>query len=72
MRLPEESSGITGILYQHKDSTDTKLLGGLAIGVKLFDSETPVSLTAKRTQQRTSSSADRGLRGSCTDTRPDR
>ena len=37
MRLPEESSVITGILYQHKDSTDTQLLGGLAIGVKLFD-----------------------------------
>ena len=37
MRLPEDSSVITGILYQHKDSTDTQLLGGLAIGVKLFD-----------------------------------
>jgi len=28
---------ITGVLYQHKGSTDTQLLGGLAIGVKLFD-----------------------------------
>lgn len=37
MRLPEDSSVITGILYQHKGSTDTQLLGGLAIGVKLFD-----------------------------------
>ena len=37
MKLPENSSVITGVLYQHKGSTDTQLLGGLAIGVKLFD-----------------------------------
>ena len=37
MKLPEDSSVITGVLYQHKGSTDTQLLGGLAIGVKLFD-----------------------------------
>jgi hypothetical protein len=36
MKLPEDSSVITGVLYQHKGSTDTQLLGGLAIGVKLF------------------------------------
>jgi hypothetical protein len=37
MKLPQDSSVITGVLYQHRDSTDTQLLGGLAIGVKLFD-----------------------------------
>ena len=37
MKLPKDSSVITGVLYQHRDSTDTQLLGGLAIGVKLFD-----------------------------------
>jgi len=37
MKLPEDSSVITGVLYQHKGSTDTQLVGGLAIGVKLFD-----------------------------------
>jgi len=37
MKLPEDSSVITGVLYQHKGSTDTQLLGGLAIGVQLFD-----------------------------------
>jgi hypothetical protein len=37
MKLPKDSSVITGVLYQHKGSTDTQLLGGLAIGVKLFD-----------------------------------
>ena len=37
MKLPQDSSVITGVLYQHGDSTDTQLLGGLAIGVKLFD-----------------------------------
>jgi len=37
MKLPKDSSVITGVLYQHRDSMDTQLLGGLAIGVKLFD-----------------------------------
>jgi hypothetical protein len=37
MKLSEDSSVITGVLYQHQGSTDTQLLGGLAIGVKLFD-----------------------------------
>ena len=37
MKLPQDSSVITGVLYQHRDSTDTQLLGGLAIGVKLFE-----------------------------------
>jgi hypothetical protein len=37
MKLPQDSSVITGVLCQHRDSTDTQLLGGLAIGVKLFD-----------------------------------
>jgi hypothetical protein len=37
MKLSEDSSVITGILYQRQGSTDTQLLGGLAIGVKLFD-----------------------------------
>jgi hypothetical protein len=37
MTLPEETSVITGVLYQHKGSTDTQLVGGLEIGVKLFD-----------------------------------
>jgi uncharacterized protein YjbI with pentapeptide repeats len=37
MKLSEDSSVITGVLYQNHGSTDTQLLGGLAIGVKLFD-----------------------------------
>ena len=37
MKRSEDSSVITGILYQHQGSMDTQLLGGLAIGVKLFD-----------------------------------
>jgi hypothetical protein len=37
MKLSEDSSVITGVLYQPQGSTDTQLLGGLAIGVKLFD-----------------------------------
>jgi hypothetical protein len=37
MKLLDDSTIVTGVLYQHKDSTDTQLLGGLAIGVKLFD-----------------------------------
>jgi hypothetical protein len=36
MKVPEDSSIVTGILYQHKGSTDTQLLGGLAISVKLL------------------------------------
>ena len=36
MKVQEDSSIVTGILYQHKGSTDTQLLGGLAISVKLF------------------------------------
>jgi fumarate reductase subunit D len=37
MTLLDDSTVVTGILYQHKDSTDTQLLSGLEIGVKLFD-----------------------------------
>ena len=37
MKVPEDTSIVTGILYQHKGSTDTQLLGGLAISVKLFN-----------------------------------
>jgi hypothetical protein len=37
MKLLDNSTIVTGVLYQHRDSTDTQLLGGLAIGVKLFD-----------------------------------
>ena len=37
MKLSEDSSVVTGVLYQHKGSTDAQLLGGLAIDVKLFD-----------------------------------
>jgi len=33
----DNSTIVTGVLYQQKDSTDTQLLGGLAISVKLFD-----------------------------------
>jgi hypothetical protein len=32
----DNSTIVTGVLYQHKDSTDIQLLGGLTIGVKLF------------------------------------
>jgi len=37
MKLLDNSTIVTGVLYQQKDSTDTQLLGGLAISVKLFD-----------------------------------
>jgi hypothetical protein len=33
----EKSPLVTGILYQHKGSTDTQLVGGLANSIKLFD-----------------------------------
>jgi hypothetical protein len=42
MKLLGNSMIVTGVLYQHRDSTDTQLLGGLAIGVKLFDN-VPIS-----------------------------
>lgn len=37
MKLLDNSTIVTGILYQYRDSTDTQLLGGLTIDIKLFD-----------------------------------
>ena len=37
MKLLDDSTIVTGVLYQHRDSTDTQLLGGLTIDIKLFD-----------------------------------
>jgi len=37
MKVPEDSSIVTGILYQHKGSIDTQLVGGLANSIKLFN-----------------------------------
>lgn len=37
MKLLDNSTIVTGILYQHRDSSDTQLLGGLTIDIKLFD-----------------------------------
>lgn len=37
MKLLDNSTVVTGVLYQHRDSTDTQLLGGLTIDIKLFD-----------------------------------
>jgi hypothetical protein len=37
MKGPEDSSIVTGILYQHKGSMDTQLVGGLSNSIKLFD-----------------------------------
>jgi hypothetical protein len=37
VKLLDNSTIVTGILYQYRDSTDTQLLGGLTIDIKLFD-----------------------------------
>ena len=37
MKDPEDSSIVTGLLYQQKGSTDTQLFGGLANSIKLFN-----------------------------------
>jgi len=37
MKLIDNSTAVTGVLYQHRDSTDTQLLGGLTIDIRLFD-----------------------------------
>jgi hypothetical protein len=37
VKLLDNSTIVTGVLYQHRDSTDTQLLGGLTIDIKLFD-----------------------------------
>lgn len=37
MKLLDDSTIVTGVLYQHRDLTDTQLLGGLTIDIKLFD-----------------------------------
>jgi len=60
MKLLDNSTIVTGVLYQHRDSTDTQLLGGLAIGVKLFDG---VPITGFTYRQETSAE-DKLLSGS--------
>jgi hypothetical protein len=37
MKLLDNATDVTGVLYQYRDSTDTQLLGGLTIDIKLFD-----------------------------------
>lgn len=37
MKLLDNSTIVTGVLYQQRDSTDIQLLGGLTIDIKLFD-----------------------------------
>jgi hypothetical protein len=37
VKLLDNSTIVTGVLYQHRDSSDIQLLGGLTIDIKLFD-----------------------------------
>jgi hypothetical protein len=37
VKLLDNSTIVTGVLYQHRDSSDTQLLSGLTIDIKLFD-----------------------------------
>jgi hypothetical protein len=48
VKLLDNSTIVTGILYQYRDSTDTQLFGGLSIDTKLFDNIPITGFTYRR------------------------